>query len=235
MKNILDVIFPKRCIFCEKALAIGEKERVCAECSKRMIYTSEPYCMKCGKELENTEKEYCSDCEKRQHIYDRGVSVFRYGDDVRKAILRLKYSNRRENGKYFGSVMAKKYGQLIRQWNAEAIIPVPIHSSRRRKRGYNQAEIIADELSQNTGVPVDSFLIERQKKTLPQKELNDNDRKKNVECAFKICRSIVKYKSVVVIDDIYTTGYTIDECARVLKNAGVKNIYFITVSIGYET
>ena len=113
-------------------------------------------------------------------------------------------------------------------------MPVPVHAARKRERGYNQAEALAGEIGRRMGIPVDFRLIKRVKKTLPQKLLDDRERQNNLKRAFKIARNDVKLKRVVIIDDIYTTGSTIDACALELKRAGVEKVYFIAIAIGKE-
>lgn len=115
---------------------------------------------------------------------------------------------------------------------ADAILPVPVHASRRRSRGYNQAELVAAELSRLTGIKMYDRLVKRVRKTTPQKELTIQERQNNLKKAFNIVENDVKLNTTVIIDDIYTTGSTIDEAARVLKEAGVQKIYFITLACG---
>ncbi len=112
------------------------------------------------------------------------------------------------------------------------MIPVPIHRIRRAKRGYNQAQEYATELSKYCGIPVMSDIIKRKKSTVPLKKLGEAERKNNLKKAFIIAPNVVKLKSIIIVDDIYTTGATIDAMARLLKEAGVDSIMFVTVAIG---
>lgn len=111
-------------------------------------------------------------------------------------------------------------------------MPIPIHYKRRVKRGYNQAEILASRLGEYINIPINSKCLVRQSNTKPQKDLSVSERKQNLENAFKIVDNVVKYRKVILIDDIYTTGSTIDECAKVLLSAGVDKVYYISLSIG---
>ena len=122
----------------------------------------------------------------------------------------------------------------IRAWKPDALVPVPVHYTRKRERGYNQAEVLAKVIGGKMGIPVEGRLVRRVRKTLPQKLLGDRERQNNLKRAFKIDRNDVKLKTVIIIDDIYTTGSTVDACAAVLKCAGVKKVYFITAAIGKE-
>lgn len=192
----------------------------------------QPACLKCGKQLEDERQEYCSDCMRKTHVFDRGAAVFSYTDAMKKSMYAFKYNNRREYAGFYAANAFKEYGNYLKIWAPQAIIPVPLHKSRYRKRGYNQAQVFAKELSRMSGIPMDENMLVRVKNTRPQKELDDKERVHNLNNAFQIMPDSVKYSSVLLTDDIYTTGTTIDECARVLKDYGVSNVYFLTVCIG---
>lgn len=228
---LLDIIYPRRCPVCEDIIV--EKGRlICHGCAKKISYVKEPRCKKCGKSISLDEKEYCFDCEKTEHFYDMGLSVFKHNKDIKNSIYRFKYSNKREYGKFYCEQLVNHLGKTIKSWGNCVIIPVPLHKSRKIKRGYNQSEILAEGIGKLLGIEVDKNLLIREKKTVPQKELSVSDRKKNLENAFKINRDIVQYRHVILVDDIYTTGNTIDSCSKVLKSKGVEKVFFITLSIG---
>ena len=111
----------------------------------------------------------------------------------------------------------------------EAIVPVPIHSSRRRARGFNQAEVLAEILGDKLKIPVEPQMLTREKKTRPQKELSAAERLKNLSGAFAAGKECGRIKRVLLVDDIYTTGSTIEACARVLQSAGVETVYFAVI------
>lgn len=114
----------------------------------------------------------------------------------------------------------------------DALVPVPVHPARKRQRGYNQAELIARELSRCSGIPLNTQLIRRTKRTRPLKSLSYLERQNNLKKAFKMWKNDVKLSTIVIIDDIYTTGSTIDAMAQVLQAAGIRRIYFMTLTIG---
>ena len=124
---------------------------------------------------------------------------------------------------------------FIRACRADALIPVPLHKGKLRVRGYNQAEVLAKELSVLTGIPMFPDLIERVEKTAPMKDLSAAERQNNLKRAFKIRRNDVKLSTIIIIDDIYTTGSTIDAVSREFKKAGAQRIYFLTLAIGRGT
>ena len=123
-------------------------------------------------------------------------------------------------------------GDTLRKLNADALIPVPIHRRRLNRRGYNQAEVLARALSAYINVPVINDCVIRQKYTVPLKKLDERGRINNLKKAFIIGSNGVKLSTIVIIDDIYTTGTTIDAISRLFRESGVKNIYYITVAIG---
>ena len=126
----------------------------------------------------------------------------------------------------------EKYGVWLNKIKAEVLIPIPMYSRKKRLRGYNQAEVFARELGRKAGILVDEHLVRRVRNTIPQKELNESQRHRNLKNAFQLTADIVEYKRVVLVDDIYTTGSTMDEVSKVLKASGVENIYYICISIG---
>jgi ComF family protein len=230
IKRILYGIFPKTCPMCDKV--IRADMYICSRCEKKLKYVDEPKCKKCGKPILVDEQEYCMDCTKQNHLYEQGISAFVYSDEVKQSIYRFKYHNRRDYSGFYGMAVAKHFYKDIQRWNGDVLIPVPIHHKKYIQRGYNQAKLLAKDISKWTNIPIDSHLLQRVINTKPQKEMNIKGRSKNLESAFKITENVVKYKKVIIVDDIYTTGSTIDACAKVLYDAGVEKIYFISLSIG---
>ncbi len=230
LHGMVDAIYPRTCPFCDKILARGTD--ICGDCQNKLKYVVEPRCKKCGKQLIKEEQEYCYDCTKLRHLYREGIATFAYDEMVSKSIYRFKYYNRRTYAGMYARAIGVRYGEYIARWQPDVLVPVPIHRAKLQKRGYNQAELIAVELGKQLGIPVDSKILQRVRHTRAQKELNRSERKKNLENAFKISSYVVKYKKIVLVDDIYTTGSTIDECTKVLMAAGAQDVYFVSLSIG---
>lgn len=145
---------------------------------------------------------------------------------------RYKYKNRRIWGRTFAEKMAETCQEQIRRWRINEIIPVPLHRSRLRKRGFNQSEILASELAELCGLPVRTDVLYRIRMTEPQKKLGKEQRMRNLRGAFGVSREWIPCENVLLIDDIYTTGSTVERAAKVLKIAGAENVFFLTVSIG---
>lgn len=241
-KTVLyESVYPRKCVMCDEVLKMHGYSRMkesaytdelCAKCRQEIKYIESPSCLKCGKQIIKTEEEYCDDCKRKHHSFDNGVAVFHYSTKLKESIYRFKYCDCKIYGRFYGMEMANKYQSLISKWCPNVIIPVPIHKKRMKKRGYNQSEIIGNTISELSGVPIDRYILERIKNTQPQKDLNSIYRYKNVDNAFKISGDVVKYKRVILVDDIYTTGCTIDACAKELKSMGVESVFFMTICIG---
>lgn len=226
----LGLVFPRHCPVCDDVVPMGE-DKVCISCRQYIKYVKEPRCRKCGKQIFDNEQVLCNDCEKRKHIFDYGYSLYDY-NSMKKSIYRFKYGGRSEYAQFYAEDIYRNLKEEIEAIDADSIIPVPIHRSKQRQRGYNQAQLIAKELSKYTGIPMYDNLIKRVKKTVPQKELDIRGRQNNLKKAFNIELNVVKLNKTILIDDIYTTGSTLDAVALLLKENGVKDVSFITLSTG---
>lgn len=224
----LRIIYPQTCYFCGKIC----RTPICRDCFEKVEYIKEPRCKKCGKPVRYAEQEFCEDCKKTEHAFEQGASLWLHKGPVSWSIYQFKYHNRRIFGEFYAKELWRLYGKLIKAWQIDVIVPVPLHWRRRRDRGYNQAEIIARHLGRLSGIPVNCKAIKRVRYTRPQKELNDKDRKKNLKEAFRVTRYWKKESKVLIIDDIYTTGNTIDSAAQELRKNGAEKIWFLTISIG---
>lgn len=228
-------MYPKRCPICDKVVStsfFSMEYPVCTKCKDKVEYIKEPVCKKCGKPLTDERREFCGDCVRHAHFFEQGKALWVYKGVVKKSIYRLKYNNRREYAKSYAQEIVKQYGGWIRRKNIQAIIPIPLHIRRKRQRGYNQAELIAKEIGRRMDIPVYTGFLERHVYTQPQKNLNDKERKNNLKKAFKISKNDVELNHILLVDDIYTTGSTMDGAAAVLHAGGNGPIYCISVSAG---
>ncbi|MBR6159400.1 MAG: ComF family protein [Lachnospiraceae bacterium] len=226
----LDIVFPRICPVCNSIVDRFGAD-ICRDCERRLSFVGDSYCMRCGKPVDESE-EYCSDCERMQHVYDEGRSVLVYDELSSKSIYRFKYSGKREFAGYYGRIIHERLSRKIKSWDPDVIVPVPIHKSRLKIRGYNQAALIAGQLSKRTGIPVDYTAVYRTVATGMQKKLDAAQRQNNLKKAFIASGNVVKYKSALIVDDIYTTGATIDAVSAALKDGGIKKVYFVTLCIG---
>ncbi len=223
-------MYPPRCPVCDRA--VNPAERICRKCVDRLVPLVQPWCMRCGKKL-MSEEEYCEDCKRISHNFDRGRALYEY-ESVALSIYRMKYGGRQEYAEYFGRAMAKYLGPFIRMVGPQALIPVPLHPARMRKRGYNQSALLAKTVGKELDIPVAENLISRVRNTQPLKRQNPIERQNNLKKAFIINQNDVKLKlnTTIIVDDIYTTGSTVDEITTVLKAGGVKRVYVVTLACG---
>lgn len=230
-ERILNLLYPRRCPMCDGVLAKNEIY-ICKACIPKVQVVGEVHCMKCGKMLAQEEAEYCADCLCHAHVFDRGRTIFVYDGPVKKSIYRFKYARRKEYAEAYAYFAERELGDFIRSVKPDVLVPVPLHRVRYRKRGYNQAELFAKALGRRMGIRVEGKMVKRTKNTLPQKELDLPARQNNLKKAFKLCRNDVKLKTIIIVDDIYTTGSTMDALAELFRGVGVQRIYFLAISGG---
>lgn len=230
LTNIVNLLFPLRCPVCDGIVPAGEGN-VCRECRRKIRYISEPRCLKCGCQLYDAAEIFCTACERTQHIFDKGIALYDY-QSMKRSVYRFKYKKRCEYAAFYAQEIYSHLKNEILCMDADAIIPIPLHKSKQVYRGYNQAELIAAHLSRLTGIPLEKNLVKRIRKTVPQKQLDARGRQNNLKKAFNIKTNVVKLNKTILIDDIYTTGSTIDAVAKELKRRGVGTVYFICLCIG---
>jgi ComF family protein len=231
--KLLKLFWPEVCPFCGKVSAQG----ICGECRKKTdrLKVREPKCMKCGKPVKDAEQEYCRDCLDARHEYDRGAALWVHKPPVNTSVYQFKFHNRRSFGSFYAKEMAAEYGEALAGWGIDIIIPVPLYPGKYKKRGYNQAAVLARELGKVLDIPVEERLLKRIRETAPQKNLTPRKRRQNLNGAFSVekrRRVFLKSRSVLLTDDIYTTGSTVDEAAKTLKKAGAEKVFYLAISIG---
>lgn len=233
MMPIVNLLYPRRCPVCQDIVTPAlEHPYVCRECRKELPYLTGFRCLKCGKEIEREEQEYCGDCIRIPKHYIQGYPVFRYEGALKSGMTAFKYHNRREYAEFYGEAIWSAHGRELCQRKLDMLIPVPIHRHKLRTRGYNQAELIARALSRRMQIPCHAKLLSRIVDTRPQKELNDKERLNNLKKAFFLQENGVELKRVLLVDDIYTTGATIEACTQVLLAAGASQVCYASVCIG---
>lgn len=221
---ILNLLFPLKCEVCHKKLPLTAAKRICSSCWHNIQLITDRYCQRCGKPM-LVETALCVDCYGNDSLYfGRIRSAGVYTGNLREAIHRFKYSGRSMLRNELGELLLSTYNRHFSFYAPDYILPIPLHRKQKRKREYNQTEILARHLSKNCHVPVYGDGLIRVKETKPQFELNKKERRENVRDAFALSRKRwVKNKRVLLIDDICTTGATLNECAKVLhKNAAAE-------------
>lgn len=239
-EKILDLLFPRRCPICDRVLPVipvSQKQRICPECLSALSYLREPFCLKCGKPIAREASEYCEDCTRKKHFFLAGRSVFVYRGRMKDAMYRFKYSGRREYAEFFAEEAVRCRKKWLSRVEPEVIVPVPMYAAKKRRRGYNQAEDFARALGKRIGTPVRTDLITRVRNTAPMKGLSEKERRQNMKHAFSVDGAKLRStgaKRILLVDDIYTTGSTIDAMARALLQEQEVEIYFLSICIGRD-
>lgn len=237
-------MFPPRCAVCDGLLEPGE-DGVHAACEAELFWVENPVCMHCGRPLMSDRAEYCFDCAKRMHRAEgpqrdgrpfsclaQGKAVFLYEGAIKRTMYRFKYGNRREYADYLADCACERWGTWIGGRGVEAVVPVPMYRPKERRRGYNQAALFGRAVAKRMGLAFLPDAVKRVRNTRPQKEVKGADRENNLKNAFQTADFIVQYNCILLVDDIYTTGSTMEAVAEELCRAGVGKIYFLAVSIG---
>lgn len=235
--TIVDIIFPRRCPLCQE-IVIPKDKRACYGCVSKLHPIEEPRCKQCSKPIVELEQEYCYDCVRQKHQYERGFAIYVYEGDIKKSLLDFKFQGKQEYAEFYIEQLIRYTGDQLHKLSLDLILPVPLHPRKLRVRGFNQAELLAKGIADFLKIPVCCKILCRTKYTLPQKNLNDKERLHNLEKAFtvrvdKLADSDgLQGKKILLVDDIYTTGSTIEACTRTLLRAGCAKVFFITVCIG---
>ena len=229
----VDLLFPRICPLCGQ-IVTKEEGLICPKCRPKAerLLLRDPLCKKCGKQLEDEIQEYCRDCWARPKSFEWGVSVFAYRDEMKASMMGFKYQNKREFGDYYSQQVMEHYGGRLRRAGAQAVVPVPLHKKKLRARGYNQAEILARRLGEALELPVYPRGLIRLKNTSPQKNLGRGQRGQNLHHVFQRGTLPEHIKRIILTDDIYTTGATMDACARTLLQTGAEQVVCVSICSG---
>lgn len=232
ISKIIDFILPPRCISCGKVLSLSDG--VCEDCFNKINFITTPYCNKCGMPFEtasSNKKHLCGNCMRdKKSVFRFSRSAIRYDDISKKMILAFKFMDKTENAHILSNWMLLAAKDILNE-GVDVIIPVPLHFTRLLKRKYNQSALLAKRLGKTTKIEVDYSSLIKHKKTKAQVDFSGKARVKNVKDAFEVKhQDKIKGKRVLLVDDVFTTGSTLKECAKALKKAGAKSVDFLTVA-----
>lgn len=226
------LLFPSKCVVCHRVLKEGYKS-LCERCEREMPRITEPRCRHCSKPLWDLEKELCGDCEGRESALEEGIALYEYDAKLKQSIQNFKYHGELSVGDFFAKELVERYGEWIRRRQPDLIVPVPVHRKRKQFRGFNQADYIAHKIGEQLQIPVSDDYLIRTINTKPQKELDNRLRVQNLRRGMAVRgRLHPKFQKILLVDDIYTTGATLEACASILHAAGAEKIYFSCVCIG---
>ncbi|OQY48540.1 MAG: hypothetical protein B6242_02035 [Anaerolineaceae bacterium 4572_78] len=224
LEIILNLLFPPKCVGCK---TYGSN--FCAKCQEDIAFINAPLCHKCGYPHE-VWKATCHKCAAYSLTFldtIRSVAFFE-GGSLRKAIHHFKYNNNQMLATDFAGLLTECY--MNNQLDSDVIVPVPLHKSRYKERGYNQSELLSSYLSELIERPIDNQTLIRHQKTVSQTTLSSKERKENVMQAFKCKGNALNGKSILLIDDVCTSGSTLEACAEALKLSGVHYVHALTIA-----
>lgn len=244
-KELLDLVYPPGlyCICCGKITDDSRTYRLCNDCMESMNWNTGRRCEKCGRPMSaNDPGRLCFGCTGaenagRPHAFDKGHACTGYDAFTQSVIFSFKYGGRSDIGETLGEIL---HDRMISEYEADElaglydmVIPVPIHADKLKKRGFNHAEIMGRSFAKRAGLRFDPGALVRMRPTLPMKGLGPDARRANIRGAFIIRNSRlpqIEGSGILLIDDIFTTGSTIDEIASVLKECGAERVDFLAFS-----
>lgn len=218
--SFLSLIFPTKCPVCYSIIRAGN--HLCFKCWGEIDFITDPSCTKCSYpfEFDIGIDSLCGSCIEQEHYFDSAISVMRYGDSSKRIVHKLKYGDKAHIAKNVARLM---YTRIKKELNGvDVIVPVPMHRKKIRRRLYNQSALIASHLSRISNIPSIANCLTKTRHHAPQTGLRSELRKSNVRNSFAINEGYlpsIHNKNILLVDDVYTTGATVDECSKILKQA----------------
>ena len=230
--RLLDLLYPPRCALCDALLpAVEAGAPTCAPCRERLAFVEPPLCPRCGQPAEKpgAENRVCLRCRNERRYFRAARSVLRYQDGADRLVLDFKFHDQVHLRRFFGGLLRDRFPFPDARY--DRIVPVPLHPERLRWRGYNQSLLLAREVARRVGVPVEAAGFVRVKNTRPQVGLRGLERRTNVRGAFH-ARPLAAWEGarLLLVDDVFTSGSTASECAKVLRIAGARTVDVLTLA-----
>lgn len=232
----LEMLYPSNiyCISCGNIIDATRHYALCDECIEKLHWLGNKTCAKCGKILSDDYlPELCYDCLRYEHDFDRAYTCVQYGLYERGLLMDFKYRGKAYIGRKLGDALYDR--MTLEEETFDLAVPVPLSRKKQSKRGFNQAQVMAAAFARHMEIPCAGNLLERTRQTLPMKGLGAFDRYQNLQGAFRVSGKNhyeLQGKRVVLIDDIYTTGSTLDACSIVLHQAGASRVCGLTFACG---
>jgi len=228
----LDFLFPPLCHVCRSFIPDAGPLHICPDCRERMPAIVSPLCVECGIPFTGAGEDHaCGSCITSRHHVDAARAALVYEGVGRDLIHSFKYRNKTHLRRPLALLTIEVLSGFVSFRAPNLIVPVPLHPRRLRIRGFNQAILLAELFSSRWQIPLDRHNLRRCRWTEPQVNLSASDRRANVKGAFSIQNSgLIHGRRVLLVDDVLTTGSTVEECARVLKNSGASEVAVITVA-----
>lgn len=215
------------CDVCGEELVANTRYRLCSDCMEKLPFAKGHRCLCCGVPLAD-ESDYCNRCQYERCAFVKNRSPLVYEGETKKMIYSLKFAKKKYLAETLGALMADEF--LDCDMKADIIVFVPMTESEQKKRGFNQSELLANEVGKRLNIPVLPALV-KIKDTKAQKELQGKDRASNLEGAFACVFEQVKNRTILLVDDIFTTGATANECAKTLLKAKAREVNVLTAAV----
>ncbi len=233
VKALLDVILPPRCHLCRSFIQGEEDIHICTMCRETITLINAPICEMCGVpfQTEGGCNHVCGACLSSPPPYTAARAALLFEGKTKELIHRFKYGNKSQCSRPLGLLTIQHLAQFVTAISPDVLLPVPLHPKRLRHRSFNQALLLSEILGKAWHLPISRSNLQRIRWTEPQINLSAEERVRNVRGAFAVTDpQALSGKRVVLVDDVYTTGSTVAECARVLKGAGTEAVYVATVA-----
>lgn len=233
MRALKEAVYPENvtCDVCGEELAAATRYNLCGGCSAVMPFTEGRVCASCGAPISD-EADFCLRCQRSDFAFRMNRSALLYDGAARELVYSLKFGGKKYIGKLLGAMMSDAF--LRFGMEADIAVPVPMTAEEIKKRGFNQSELLAAETGKRLSLPVLPALI-KAKETVPQKELGGRERAENLKGVFTAAYSEwIRGRKILLVDDVFTTGATADECSRTLLAAGVKSVSVLTAAVTKE-
>ena len=235
LSNLLDIVYPPRCQVCTNFLDAHPEDRgdICDECFSSFRKLTHPFCSICAEPFKSKVEEdhLCEKCLRKRPYYDELRAPYLYEEKIMEAVQLIKYSGKSYIVKSLGPLLGAFAKDWINVTKDMIIMPVPLHKKKLKQRGFNQSVLLVKAISPVLEIEMDFFTLIRIRYTGSQAGLSLEQRRKNVKGAFEVrAENNIKGKSVILVDDVATTGNTMNECARILKKAGSKKVLGLTLA-----
>jgi ComF family protein len=232
LHTALDFLFPPLCHVCRISIPAAGLLHICPVCRDRMPVISSPFCTLCGSPFIGAGEDHiCGRCCTSRNHFDAARAALVYEGACRDLIHAFKYRNKTHLRRPLALMAIERLTEFVQQCSPDLIMPVPLHRKRLRSRGFNQAILLGELFSDHWKIPVDRHNLRRVRWTEPQVNLPASDRRENVKGAFAVhAPDQIQGRRVLLVDDVLTTGSTVEECARMLKDAGAKEVVVVTVA-----
>ena len=234
LRYAVDALLPRRCVVCRRTVPPNNSDAICTDCWSAVVRIEEPWCPVCGSpfqsksSLSHSPTHRCGTCREAPPSFTKAVSAVVYESVLANAIRQWKYRKQVALMPLLGALLGPALETLP---PVDAVLPVPLHPRRLRQREFNQSLLLAAWVSRRLARPLLPDALRRIRWTDPQITLDREQRRKNVRGAFTVRDpSLVAGRRVILVDDVYTTGATVDECARVLNRAGTEAVYVLTLA-----